>query len=126
MAELSQNEVLLLGQLGYTLYKEGQYQSAISIFEGLAEIQPDFPQFHSVLAVLYHLTNRPDVALQYGIKALEQKPHDVALLMTIAEIYLALQRPDHAQEILSRASAEARRTNHPAFPRIQLLQQSAR
>lgn len=125
MDQLSQNEILFLGQLGYTLYKEGQYQSAISLFEGLSDLQPESAQFHSVLTLLYHLTDQPNLALEHGLEALRQRPNDISLLITLAEIYLSLKRADHARDLLNRAYAEARQTGHSAINRIQLLLQSS-
>ncbi len=125
MAELTRSEMLLLSQLGYTLYKEGQYQKAITFFQGLAEMQPDFAQFHSVLALLHHLTNNPQAALQEARRAFQLKPTDVSLMITLAEIYLTVNQPQNAREILNRAYAEARRVNHPAINRIGLMLQSA-
>jgi Flp pilus assembly protein TadD len=124
MAELTSNEMLLLSQLGYTLYKEGQYEKAITFFEGLTELQPDFPQFHAVLALLYHLTNKQQNAIKEARQAFQLKPNDVSLMVTLGEIYLTANQPQNAREILNRAYAEARRTNHPAMNRIGLMLQS--
>lgn len=124
MEGLSKNETLLLSQLGYTFYKEGQYEKAICFFEGLSELQPDFAQFHSVLALLYHLTNRSQAALQQAKLALQLKPNDVSLLITVGEIYLSLGQSPAAREVLNRARSEAERTQHPALPRIRLFLQT--
>jgi Flp pilus assembly protein TadD len=124
MAELSENELLLLSQLGYSLYKEGQYQKAINIFEGLSELRPRSSEMHAVLAVLYHLTNSPQDALREAVEALKGKQNDVALLMTLGEVYLTLKQKDNARDILTRAYEQARRTNHPAQNRIYILLQS--
>jgi tetratricopeptide (TPR) repeat protein len=123
---ITRNEMLLLSQLGYTLYKEGQYEKAISLFEGLSELQPDVPQFHSVLALLYHLTNDPLEALGKARIAYRLKPSDIPLMLTMGEVYLTLGQPDNAREILNRAYNEARRTKHPALNRIILMLRSAR
>jgi predicted Zn-dependent protease len=125
-AAITRTEIFLLSQLGYTLYKEGQYEKAISFFEGLSELQPDLPQFHSVLALLYHLTNDPLEALNKARLAYRLKPNDIALMMTMGEVYLTLNQPDNAREILNRAYNEARRTNHPALNRIILMLRVAR
>lgn len=124
MEGLSKNETLLLSQLGYTFYKEGQYEKAISFFEGLSELQPEFPQFHSVLAVLYHVTNRTQAALEQARLGLQLKPKDISLMITVGEIYLALGQNAAAREILNRAHFEAERMRHPALPRIRLLLQN--
>jgi Flp pilus assembly protein TadD len=125
-AAINRNEMLLLSQLGYTLYKEGQYEKAISFFEGLSELQPDLPQFHAVLALLYHLTNDPREALIQARTAYHLKPNDVSLMMTMGEVYLILNQTESAREILNRAYSEARRTKHPALNRIVLMLRSAR
>ena len=125
MASLSKSEMLLLSQLGYTFYREGQYEKAISFFEGLSELQPDFPQFHSVLAVLYHVTHRTEAALREAKLAMQLRPADVSLMITVGEIYLSQGQLTAAREVLNRALAEAARTRHPAVPRITLLLQNA-
>ncbi len=125
MEGLSKNETLLLSQLGYTFYKEGQYEKAISFFEGLSELQPNFAQFHSVLALLYHLTDRSQAALQQAKLALQLKPNDVPLMITVAEIYLGLGQNSAAREVLNRARSEAERIQHPALARIRLLLQAS-
>lgn len=124
MAQLSENELLLLSHLGFNLYKEGQYDKAIVFFEGLSEIYPDRPELHSVLALLYHLTGRPEEALAEGIEGLKRKQNDVSLQMTLGEIYFALNQPDTARDMLNRAYSQALATNHPAAPRILLLLQA--
>jgi Flp pilus assembly protein TadD len=68
MKTLNQGEILLLSQLGHSLYREGQYEKAISVFEGLAALQPQQSQFHAVLSLLYHLTDRRDAALNRDCK----------------------------------------------------------
>ena len=42
---LSGAETALLSQIGYTLYKEGQYEKSLSIFEGLVELDPRSAEF---------------------------------------------------------------------------------
>ncbi len=125
MEKLSKNETFLLSQLGYTFYKEGQYEKAISFFEGLSELQPDFPQLHSVLAVLYYVTNRTQSALQQAKLALQLKSNDIPLMIAVGEIYLSLGQNAAAREILNRAHFEAERIHHPAVPRISLLLQNS-
>lgn len=126
MAQLSENEVLLLSHLGYNLYKEGQYDKAIVFFEGLSEMHPDRAELHSVLALLYYLTGKSEAALTEGVEALKRKQNDVSIQMTLGEIYLALNQPDNAREMLNRAYSQALATNHPAASRILLLLQSNR
>jgi tetratricopeptide (TPR) repeat protein len=126
MAQLSENELLLLSHLGFNLYKEGQYDKAIIFFEGLSEMHPERPELHSVLSLLYYLTGKPEEALTEGVEALKRKQNDVSLQMTLGEIYLALNQPDNALEMLNRAYSQALATNHPAAPRILLLLQSNR
>src|SRR5436189_4326140 len=121
MDQLTANEMMLVSHLGYSLYREGQYGKAIALFEGLRELDPDYPQTHSALAVLYHLTERKEEALQEAIAALKANPQDVPLLLTLGEIYLSLGQAANARDILNRAYLEAQRIDHPAAARILLL-----
>lgn len=121
MAEITENELHLISQLGYSLYREGQYEKAIIFFEGLAELQPQKPEIHAALALLYHLTEQPEAALKEGLEAYKSNRTDVPLLMTLGEIYLTLQEKENARDLLNRAYTEARATGHPATNRILLL-----
>ena len=91
----------------------GELEKAVQSFQEAVESYPRIPQWRGNLAGVYAEQGRFDNAAEEYRDVMPLAPDDVGLYSDFANILLALQRFDKAQEIVQRA--EARKLDNPTL-----------
>lgn len=116
-ANWTPEEMRLVAELGYALAEQGQDETAIEIFTGLAALAPATGYFQAALGALKLRTGALDQALAHLDAALRVDVHDVAALTNRGEVNLRLGNIDAAtqdlQNVLTLTNPED--PSHPTY-----------
>jgi tetratricopeptide (TPR) repeat protein len=100
----------LLGRAGLSLYERGQIAAALSVFEQLADIAPDMPQFASNLGFLLTGEGRLPEAEAFLARAKsgqDEAASEALVLANLGYLYLIQDRLAQAAGFLEQAEAAA-------------------
>ena len=85
---LSMEDAYSFAEIAYTMFEQGRYDDAKTIFEGLVISNPYDPYFHSMLGAIYARQNMNEEAAQEYTVAIELDPKNIISLVSRAEILL--------------------------------------
>jgi tetratricopeptide (TPR) repeat protein len=118
---LSAQSMKALAEHGYLLYEQGKYESAKTIFEGLANIDNSNPHYQRLLGSIYQLEEKWDAAYYRYTQALRYLPKDIFVLTNRGEVLVELNRTREAGEDLKQAVLLDPQGSNPAGRRARLL-----
>ena len=100
---LSQERLYKIANMGHEMFKSGQIQGALEIFEGLVAAAPYDSVFHTHLAAAYARLERFDEAKAEYTRALELNIANVDALVGRGELYLRESNIAEALKDIQRA-----------------------
>jgi predicted Zn-dependent protease len=102
MPELSwtDQEIYLVADRGFAFFKQGCYQEAGIIFEGLTTLDPLNAYCRKALATVCMVVNNPQRAVRELSMVLNQNPADHDARVRRCEAYCSLQSWDQARQDL--------------------------
>jgi tetratricopeptide (TPR) repeat protein len=115
-----------LGEHGYLLYEQGKYAPAKVIFEALAAVDSNNPNYQRMLGALYQLDSQWDAAYYRYTQVLKTTPNDIFVLTNRGEVLLRLQRTKEAAEDFRQAIQLDRQNTNPAAKRARVLMENFR
>lgn len=118
---LSPDSMKALAEHGYLLYEQGKYDSAKTVFEGLATIDNRNSNYQRMLGSIYQLQSKWDASYYRYTLVLRSTPNDIFVLTNRAEVLIELKRMKEAMEDLKQAILLDTHANHPAGRRARLL-----
>jgi tetratricopeptide (TPR) repeat protein len=95
-------ELYFIAQQGYTLFLNGKFSDAQTIFEGLVAIDPRNDYYYRALGVVYHRRGDAERALKQFSNALRVAPRSTAAYVNRAEVHISRRDFDSALEDLDR------------------------
>jgi Flp pilus assembly protein TadD len=126
---MSTENLYKLAAMGHELFKSGQIQGALEIFEGLTAAAPYDSVFHTHLAATYARLERFDEAKDTYTRALELNIGNVDALVGRGELYLRESKLPEALKDIQRAleldPQAARDTTKRARASLLVLQKMA-
>jgi len=102
---LDEEQISTIAEIGYALMEQGRTDEARKLYEGLIEMAPVDPYFHSVLGAIYQRMNDNEKSLQEYDIALKLNPSDLPALVNSGEVMLHSGRIIEALERLKAAIA---------------------
>jgi type IV pilus assembly protein PilF len=91
-------------QLGLGYYREGKYELSLTKLEKALELDPDLPQAHGAIAVLYEKVGDARLAEKHYKKALRLSPDDSRAQNNYGQFLCFQGRYQEAQEEFARAA----------------------
>ena len=85
---LTMEEAYAFAELAYTLFEQGKYDEAQTIFEGLVISNPYDAYFHSMLGAIYARKDMQEEAAEEYSIAVELDPENISAYVNRAEILL--------------------------------------
>jgi len=126
---MSTESLYKVATMGYELFKSGQIQGALEIFEGLVSASPYDSVFHTHLAATYARLERFDEALAEYTRALELNIANVDALVGRSELYLRDSKLAEALQDIQKAlqldPTASRDTTKRARATLSVLQKMA-
>ncbi len=95
---------------GMEMFEKGAYQEAEGLFKEFLNINPKFADILNKMGVIYHLTNRPELAAQTFEKALELNPGYTEVSLNLAITYSDLGMYEKSRAVFERAAHFAEST----------------
>lgn len=100
---MSQERLYKIAMMGYEMFKSGQIQGALEIFEGLVAASPYDSVFHCHLAATYARLERFDEAMAEYNRSLELNLANIDALVGRGELYLRESKVAEAVNDIQRA-----------------------
>lgn len=100
-ANENENHVAQVFQEGQKLAAENKIAEAIAQFSRVQLLQPNYAQTHNELGNCYFKQDKPELALQSFIKAVELDPTNRAAILNLSEPLKALNRQAEAIKLLT-------------------------
>lgn len=100
---LTMEEAYAFAELAYTLFEQGKYDEAQTIFEGLVISNPYDAYFHAMLGAIYARKDMQEEAAEEYSIAIELDPENIAAHVNRAEILLQHGEFELAMEDLKAA-----------------------
>lgn len=126
---LSTENLYKIAAQGHEMFKAGQIQGALDVFEGLVAASPYDSVFHTHLAATYAKLERFDEAMASYTRALELNIANVDALVGRSELYMRERKISEALEDIQKAlkldPQVSRDTTKRARATLQLLQNMA-
>ncbi len=110
-----------LAEHGYLLYEQGKYATSRLIFEALAAVDSNNPNYHRMLGALYQMDGQWDAAYYRYTQVLRSVPNDIFVLTNRGEVLLKLQRNREAAEDFKQAVRLDSQNSNPAAKRARVL-----
>lgn len=110
-----------IAEFGYTMYTQGRYKEARTLFEGLVIGNPYDPYFHAMLGAIYSRTDMHEEATQEFSIAIELDPKDINSYVNRGELLLQHGEFEYAMEDLRAAIDLDPEGKNPASLRAQAL-----
>jgi len=104
---LSEEELYAIASQGYYLFLQGKSEPARVLFEGLVAIDPRNAYYYRALGAIYWRLKEPQKAVRQFTYAIRVAPHEVSSYVNRAEVYVALQQFQLAQNDLQFAMRHA-------------------
>ena len=100
LAELrgySEDELVAIAEIGFGYFAQGKYDSANTVFEGLAAIQPRIVYHRKALGAIANARSKFSAALQHFDAAVQLDANDAEAWLGHGEAQLGLKRPREAE-----------------------------
>jgi len=85
-----------MAQQGYTLYLNGKFKDAQTVFEGLVAVDPRNEYYYRALGVVYHRRGDAEKAIKQFDHAIKVAPRAVAAYVNRAEVHISRREFDRA------------------------------
>jgi tetratricopeptide (TPR) repeat protein len=119
--DYSDEDLYQIAQHGYTLYLNGKFKDAQTIFEGLVALDPKSDYYYRALGVVYHRRGDAERAIRQFTHAVKVAPRSIASYVNRAEVHVS--RRDFARAIadLSQAIQLSPTANDPLCRKARAL-----
>jgi tetratricopeptide (TPR) repeat protein len=118
---MTMEQAYAIAEFGYTMYQQGRYKDARTLFEGLVIGNPYDPYFHAMLGAIYTRMDMPEEAAQEFSIAIELDPEDINSFVNRGELLLQHGEFEHAMEDLKAAINLDPEGKNPASLRARAL-----
>jgi len=98
----TEEDIYLVANHAYALYREGQLKQAKIIFEGLLDIDPDHSYSLDALSAISFALDRPQDCVEHSSHLLHSNPEHTEALARRCEAWLQLGRLEKARNDLDR------------------------
>jgi type III secretion system low calcium response chaperone LcrH/SycD len=100
---MTMEQAYAIAEFGYTMYQQGRYKDARTLFEGLVIGNPYDPYFHAMLGAIYTKMDLHEEAAQEFSIAIELDPEDINSYVNRGELLLQHGEFEYAMEDLKAA-----------------------
>ena len=100
---MTMEQAYAIAEFGYTMYQQGRYKDARTLFEGLVIGNPYDPYFHAMLGAIYTKMDMHEEAAQEFSIAIELDPEDINSYVNRGELLLQHGEFEYAMEDLKAA-----------------------
>lgn len=100
---MTMEQAYALAEFAYTMYQQGRYKDARTMFEGLVIGNPYDPYFHAMLGAVYTKLDMQEEAAQEFSIAIELDPEDINSYVNRGELLLQHGEFEYAMEDLKAA-----------------------
>lgn len=100
---MTEAEFIEMGRIGAIFYEQGNFEKALTIFEGLVELDPQNAAARAALGGVLTQLQRDDQALVHLNRAVELNGQEIGPYVNRAEIFIRKQRLEEAVENLKQA-----------------------
>lgn len=118
---MTMEQAYAIAEFGYTMYGQGRYKDARTIFEGLVIGNPYDPYFHAMLGAIYTKLDLHEEAAQEFSIAIELDPEDINSYVNRGELLLQHGEFEYAMEDLKAAIDLDKDGKNPASLRARAL-----
>lgn len=118
---MTMEQAYAIAEFGYTMYQQGRYKDARTIFEGLVIGNPYDPYFHAMLGAVYTKLDMHEEAAQEFSLAIELDPEDINSYVNRGELLLQHGEFEYAMEDLKAAIDLDPEGKNPASLRARAL-----
>ncbi len=118
---MTMEQAYAIAEFGYTMYGQGRYKDARTLFEGLVIGNPYDPYFHAMLGAIYTKLDMHEEAAQEFSIAIELDPEDINSYVNRGELLLQHGEFEHAMEDLKAAIDLDPEGKNPASLRARAL-----
>lgn len=121
VCEIDARQTAALLATVYTLFRNGRYEDARDILEGLVILDEHNPYIHGLLGAVYQKRSEDDRAIEHYNTALKLFPQDIYSMTNRGEICLKLGKLDEAFSDLKQAIELDKNKKLPAGNRARIL-----
>lgn len=100
---MTMEQAYAIAEFGYTMYQQGRYKDARTLFEGLVIGNPYDPYFHAMLGAIFTKLDMHEEAAQEFSIAIELDPEDINSYVNRGELLLQHGEFEYAMEDLKAA-----------------------
>lgn len=118
---MTMEQAYAIAEFGYTMYGQGRYKDARTLFEGLVIGNPYDPYFHAMLGAIYTKLDMHEEAAQEFSIAIELDPEDINSYVNRGELLLQHGEFESAMEDLKAAIDLDPEGKNPASLRARAL-----
>ena len=118
---MTMEQAYAIAEFGYTMYQQGRYKDARTLFEGLVIGNPYDPYFHAMLGAIYTKLDMHEEAAQEFSIAIELDPEDINSYVNRGELLLQHGEFEYAMEDLKAAIDLDPEGENPASLRARAL-----
>ena len=118
---MTMEQAYAIAEFGYTMYQQGRYKDARTLFEGLVIGNPYDPYFHAMLGAIYTKLDLHEEAAQEFSIAIELDPEDINSYVNRGELLLQHGEFEYAMEDLKAAIDLDPEGKNPASLRARAL-----
>lgn len=118
---MTMEQAYAIAEFGYTMYQQGRYKDAKTLFEGLIIGNPYDPYFHAMLGAIYTKLDMHEEAAQEFSIAIELDPEDINSYVNRGELLLQHGEFEYAMEDLKAAIDLDPEGKNPASLRARAL-----
>jgi type III secretion system low calcium response chaperone LcrH/SycD len=118
---MTMEQAYAIAEFGYTMYQQGRYKDARTLFEGLVIGNPYDPYFYAMLGVIYTKLDMHEEAAQEFSIAIELDPEDINSYVNRGELLLQHGEFEYAMEDLKAAIELDPEGKNPASLRARAL-----
>ena len=111
--DYSDQDLFQIAQHGYTLYLNGKFKDAQTIFEGLVALDPKSDYYYRALGVVYHRRGDAERAIRQFTHAIKVSPGSIAAYVNRAEVHISRRDFSSAIGDLSQAIQLSPSRSHP-------------
>jgi len=111
--DYSDQDLYQIAQHGYTLYLNGKFKDAQTIFEGLVALDPKSDYYYRALGVVYHRRGDAERAIRQFTHAIKVSPRSIAAYVNRAEVHISRRDFSSAIGDLSQAIQLSPSRSHP-------------
>jgi tetratricopeptide (TPR) repeat protein len=118
---MSMEEAYAIADLGYTLFEQGRYDDAQTVYEGLVIGNPYDAYFHTMLGAIYAKKNMHEEAAEEYSIAIELDPKNISAYVNRGELLLQHGEFEYAMDDLKAAIDLDPKAENPSGIRARAL-----